>query len=377
MRTLSRTHRVGGLRVLALAGLVILAVPIGAQSASAGGVETAGTSLLGVSCWSAKGCVAVGDALATSADVTLAARWNGHSWTHLNTPNAAGAVLSQLNDVSCANAQHCVAVGLSNSLISIEYSNGGAWQLWQPPKPLIAILPALSCGGAGSCEVVGDRTNEHDEVVPVAEKWDGSSLTRQTSTETLGGELLSASCVSASRCMAVGSVTLDHPNALAKTLAEVLNGGSWQRLPTPNPGPAGPGKDDQLLGVSCATANSCMAVGQSDTTKGVHALAEAWNGHKWRVLKTPGSAFTLYGVSCPKVKICMAVGTRSSGTLAEKWNGKKWRVVKTPTLVGAFLNAVSCPKAKSCLAVGTRNNQKTLGETWNGKKWRAVKALKP
>jgi hypothetical protein len=363
--------------MVALAALILL-VSGGGGRARAGGVETAGTSLIGVSCWSTTGCIGVGDFLGGASDATLAGKWNGHSWTHLATPNAAGAVLSELNDVSCTSASHCVALGTSNFNVAVESWNGSSWKLWQPAVPPPVILTAISCGSSSACEAVGDRTNEKDAVVAGAEKWDGASLHLQTMPNVVGGELLSVSCQNAAHCMAVGDVTLSSSKATAETLAEEWSGGAWHRVSTPNPGAAGRAKDDQLLSVSCVTSNHCIAVGQQDNVNAVRALAEEWNGKTWRVLKTArGSSFTLFGVSCAKDKNCMAVGKRGSGTLAQAWNGKTWRVLKTPTSSGAFFNAVSCPKVASCLAVGTRNNHATLSEIWNGKKWRALKALKP
>ena len=116
---------------------------------------------------------------------------------------------------------HCVAMEPSNSLIAVETWNGTTWRLWQPPVPPPAILPAISCGSANGCEVVGDRTNEKDDVVSAAEKWDGSQLRPWSIPKVLGGELLAASCSNSSRCMAVGDVTAESPNELAGTVAEL------------------------------------------------------------------------------------------------------------------------------------------------------------
>jgi hypothetical protein len=43
--------------------------------------------------------------------MTLAALWNGISWSIVPTPNPSGATASYLSSVSCPTAQTCTAVG--------------------------------------------------------------------------------------------------------------------------------------------------------------------------------------------------------------------------------------------------------------------------
>ena len=54
MPHVQRKHRFVVLVVAALIGVVVLSVPVGSP-ARATGVQTAGTSLVGVSCWSPEG----------------------------------------------------------------------------------------------------------------------------------------------------------------------------------------------------------------------------------------------------------------------------------------------------------------------------------
>jgi hypothetical protein len=51
----------------------------------------------------------------------------------------------------------------------------------------------------------------------------------------------------------------------------------------PSPGSFG----DELRGVSCRTASSCLAVGDFTGTGNEFTLAEAWNGTSWTVIRTP------------------------------------------------------------------------------------------
>ncbi|MGI8682705.1 MAG: hypothetical protein ACR2JO_11380 [Mycobacteriales bacterium] len=161
------------------------------------------------------------------------------------------------------------------------------------------------------------------------------------------------------------------------TLAERWNGTSWTVQSTPNP--IG-GENVNLTGVSCASTTVCTAVGQYFGPHGRDlTLAERWNGGRWTIQPTPRPAGTrgielieLSGVSCPSTTACAAVGSYyDSGsdrvvTLAERWNGNGWTIESTPNPTGADvseLNGVSCasstpngwpwPSSAACTAVGS------------------------
>jgi hypothetical protein len=106
---------------------------------------------------------------------------------------------------------------------------------------------------------------------------------------------------------------------------------------------ANPGGTNQsfLDAVSCRTARAtttCMAVGSFISTKGiVLPLIERWNGERWAVSKGPvkkGAILSsLVGVSCVSPTSCVAVGSvrpsvkAATVPLAERWNGKAWKVL--------------------------------------------------
>jgi hypothetical protein len=109
------------------------------------------------------------------------------------------------------------------------------------------------------------------------------------------------------------------------------------------------------------------------------ALAERWNGRKWSIQPTPGSASAaLSSISCTSGAECIAVGSYAISiflpqiaTYAEEWNGAKWSVQTTPNRTGSllnFLSGVSCPAARTCFAVGdneTSNGYATLVERYS------------
>lgn len=123
-----------------------------------------------------------------------------------------------------------------------------------------------------------------------------------------------------------------------------------------------------LRGVSCTSSTACTAVGDYVGASTFVTLAEAWNGTKWAIKKTPNPPVTTIGsfltsVSCTSSTACTAVGYNTlippgSVTVAEAWNGTKWVIQPTPNPTGAqqtYMNGVSCTSAPLCTAVGYAN----------------------
>ncbi|HEX3617434.1 MAG TPA: Ig-like domain repeat protein [Solirubrobacteraceae bacterium] len=133
------------------------------------------------------------------------------------------------------------------------------------------------------------------------------------------GSLSSVSCVSG-KCMAVGSsLALISGDTTGQATAESNAGGGWALTPVANPG----GVDgDQLSGVSCAAAASCVSVGSQGGGfgQGSVPLAERWDGGDWETMSTPATGDDTFfnGVSCPTVNDCVAVGNQSGAGGAEQ-----------------------------------------------------------
>jgi hypothetical protein len=184
------------------------------------------------------------------------------------------------------------------------------------------------------------------------------------------GGLYSVSC-SATACVALGNYV--NPAGVQVPLVEQSNGGAWARQATPElPG------GGVLNGVSCA-ATSCIAVGYEINGSGEQViLAEQWNSTTgWTITPTPLPSLSissvLSGVSCPSANYCIAVGdyNLSSGatvTLAEQWNGQAWAVSTSMPALGGGLARVSCSAANACTAIG---NSGGLIERWDGTTWTA------
>ena len=335
--------------------------------------------LAGVACTSPTACIAAGgNRDGAGVAVTLAEAWDGTAWTVQSTPNPNGGdAWSDLPGVSCTSASACTAVGSYSSVnaperILAEGWNGAAWTIQAPPNPSgspSTSLSAVSCAGATTCIAVGDY---HDPatatLMTLAERWDGTAWTIQPTPNPAGSgasSLVGVSCASATSCVAVGS---SRVGAFGDTvpLAEHWDGAAWTIQPTPMPGGA---SRVVLSGVSCTSAAACTAVGQSG---GQWALVERWDGTAWTIQPTPnpigGTYSGLSGVSCPGATACTAVGTYAAGgspsTLAESWDGTAWAVQPTPVPAGSHdsaLSGVSCPTAGLCAAVG--RSRDSLGTT--------------
>src|SRR5262249_38965450 len=305
-------------------------------------------------------------------------------WSMVPSANPR-ARTGQLAGVSCSSSSSCTAVGgytkrFGRTVTLAERWNGTSWSAESTPNPERApssALNAVDCPSASVCVAVGNSFTHSGVEITLAERWNGTRWSIQpTPNPSSGGGVLSAvSGSSASACTAVAASN-------AGTFAERWNGTRWRIQATPSPSAGG----GALFGVACASAVSCTAVGASNPfTPNSKALAERWNGAKWVIQRIPnpaGAQFSeLAGVTCNMVASCVAGGDYVNGsgtdvTLAERWDGTNWVIQPTPNPSGSqfgFLASVSCTSPSACTAVGGYGNSSgtlvTLAERWNGTKW--------
>ena len=332
--------------------------------------------LAGVSCTSATRCTAVGDGSTGPHEKALAEVWNGARWAIARTPDLSSG-FTQLSSVSCPSASSCLATGLGVA----ERWNGAKWSLVKIGKPggTAADLTGVSCTRAGPCYAVGSNFVEGVQNL-VAEYWNGSRWQVQNAPLTTSNDssgLSSVSCTTATNCTAVGFYhdPVDGDRALAFDFEL-----QWQdQSPLPFNGVVSTG----LNAVSCASPQSCVAVGTFQTSTAFESFGESWNGGTWTSASTPKPKVSnLAAVSCPASSSCIAVGDIVTNgiplTLAEHWNGITWARQHTPNpakSARSFLAGVSCTSGSACTAVGFyadhAGHQFTLAERWNGRNWRA------
>ena len=137
--------------------------------------------------------------------------------------------------------------------------------------------------------------------------------------------------------------------------------------------------------MSCASAASCVAVGDATTlTSASAATAQHWNANAWSGAETPdpnANERTLYAVSCPAANSCFAVGSELTAArvhqmLIEHWDGASWSVMTTPKLPHteySTLHGVSCVSTTRCYAAGAGPNPNGLVLKWDGTSWNTMK----
>ena len=408
--------------VCVVVGCVTLALwlaSVGAAAASGWAIQPAPAvpsltsgQFSAVSCTPENACIAVGS-YTNKANVALplAERLNGTGWRILRTPRPAGAKGAALGGVSCAAGNACIAVGSYTNKAKVQVMlaerwSGSGWEILRIPRPAGAASTALSgvsCTSRNACIAVGSYYNSRAKVqVTLVERWDGArwrirrtpnpaGTVMQHPIGTQGASLSGVSCTSRTACIAVGSYVkpfnpLVQPRQAA--LVERWNGKLWKIQRTPSPAGASPLTNMSLSSVTCMSRTVCIAVGSYTDSVGTGvALAERFNGERWRIEDTPDPAgatsITLSGVSCSSRMACTTVGSFANPatievTFAEAWNGTSWRIQSTRNpLSGASrgaLNGVSCTSATACTAVGSHTNtsgtQTALAEGWDGTSWR-------
>ncbi|HEX9035087.1 MAG TPA: hypothetical protein VF834_24870, partial [Streptosporangiaceae bacterium] len=189
-----------------------------------------------------------------------------------------------LSGVSCPSAKACVAVGYFNKRLpagerplAIAW-NGTSWRL-RSAAGQNGELASLSCSRPSRCLAVGAVTSAGGlPTQPLAQLWNGQAWTLHWPVGTgLGtaGHLDGVSCSGLAACQATGGYSTS--GGRVRALAEIWNGASWRRVSAASPSPA----FSELYSIDCTSAVHCLAVGERATQL---PLAELWNGSRWRVL---------------------------------------------------------------------------------------------
>jgi hypothetical protein len=330
------------------------------------------SSLAGVSCPALASCLTVG----VSDQRVLAEGWNGTGWSLARAADPSGTLGASLNAVACASSTSCLAVGnfsryLGNMEALGEHWDGTAWSIAAPANPKGSTdfrLSAVSCSSATACTAVGGYRDSSLSFHALAERWDGTGWSAQSTVDASGAELNADSCATSTACIAVGGFNSGTSSCAGpnSALSERWDGTSWSMLQTPTPSGAACAS---LGSVSCISAAQCMAVGSySDSSGHTYTMAASWNGTNWSLQSTqnPGAQTSMLdAISCPASTLCVAVGyVDTYGSMAEIWNGASW-TAESVSGDCCPLTSVACPSTTSCIAVGELSN----AEVWDGSTW--------
>jgi len=286
---------------------------------------------------------------------------------------------------------------------------------WLPPPPPLPptvtgvplpsggtgpYLSSEACASTASCVAAGYTTDggvlEPMLVTGSGTAWQAIAVPLPGSG-SLGGELDSVACPSASACVAVGE---DDVSGEDQGLLVTGSGKSWQEAYAPLPGNSQTPPDAQLSAVACRSATFCVAVGSyvdsSDNTQG---LLLTGSGQNWTPFEAPlpadlpDVAVSLTSVTCPSASACVAAGQYTepgSGViqgLLLTGSGKAWTPAgfSLPANAAAGpavqLYAVACSSASACVATGSyedsSGNTQGLLVTGSVTSWKATEAPLP
>jgi hypothetical protein len=320
--------------------------------------------LSAVSCPTESFCAALGDGDFMGPGL-LGAQWNGSSW---NVHGVGVDVHSQgfsAGGVSCVTADACYAVAESSNADTNSFAfglvwNGHGWRKVGIPgelNPNSDVLDGISCSSTRFCMAVGQIGSRLYAVAWNGTKWRVVPVAKNRVQEFDG-----VSCTAANACTAVGA----SPGGGELGLVERWDGHSWRVQRTPVVGRA---RRIHLWSVSCTAGDACLAVGQyGDRAGSNHAFAERWDGRSWRRLTLPNSLHAkLFSVSCTANNACMAIGYARNGAVARSWNGARWTQQPLPTPPGqkSGLGSVSCATATYCMVVGGASSSDPLAISYS------------
>ena len=179
------------------------------------------TGLDGVSCSSASVCTAVGTNIYGGSNnvgaAMLSESWNGSHWSIQHPAPLAGPPCASnvgecaqtLQSVSCPSGSACIAVGfraVENDIATAERWSRSRWSPQTIPSPLVpatAEFDGVSCAAATACTAVGQYTDMNGNTAALAERWDGTVWSIQSTPTTLSGPLTAVSCPATTACIAI------------------------------------------------------------------------------------------------------------------------------------------------------------------------------
>lgn len=340
------------------------------------------SSLDAVDCVTATWCEAVGRyngfGTTTPGLGMFANLYNGR-WVTTKVPLPADANASpqvaRFSAISCPSAVSCVAIGgytnkSGQQVGLIETLGGGHWTASSVAFPVAGgtspylSLDGVSCGGAGSCVVVGGfQSSSVGYGVGLLLTLSGGVWTEQVVAApagTYGARLRSVSCTSPTWCVAVGEVPYSGA-AIIDTFAS----GQWtvQSIPVS-------GLQD-LSSVSCPAQGSCTAVGGTVGELSPTAVEALVNGVWTASTVTPPAGANEsqdlnQKVACAAGNICASYAAYATSLNVQRTmltiigNGHS-SAVTAPlppdardggATASPVFSDVSCPAAGTCTMVG-------------------------
>jgi hypothetical protein len=266
-------------------------------------------TLQGVDAVSATDVWAVGDHRSgLSRYDTLAAHWNGTTWTPESTPDGNSAGMNHLYGVATAGS----TVWAVGTYVDPSSSTNRR-----------KLILQRAAGGW------------HVSAAPTVARYESLAAVDATGTADV---------------WAVGSATSDIQSAPLAPLALHWNGSGWAPMTVPAP------TGTALTGVDARTPTDVWAVGSSSDATGTQPYAAHFDGTAWRRVTTPALAGggSLADVVALSSSTVVAVGRSDGAPLVLRWNGASWTRETTPAASNPFLTGAAAAGPSSVWAVGYR-----------------------
>jgi hypothetical protein len=223
-----------------------------------------------VACTATSTCWAVGTAYASGKPRVALETWNGTSWNASTLPTPGGSTVVQSMSIACPSTG-CLVTGdfeAGNTMLrpfAIRY-DGTQWAYVAVPLPSNSTnsqLAAIACTSTTACTAVGSYATKASATLdlPLAESWDGATWTIhpiELPSGAAGAALRGISCLGTS-CHAVGLIQSSSETPQPSIpLAESWNGSTWSQQTTAT---LNQGYTAELDAVSCTAAATCEAAG--------------------------------------------------------------------------------------------------------------------
>jgi hypothetical protein len=332
--------------------------------------------LAGVSCTAVSECEAVGwNVSPTGLDQPFVSALSSGGWTSESLP-VLGADSSRLRDVSCASPSFCLAVGgfitegpatVPNGFLLESLSDGRWTAKHMSLGGFFGSLSSVACPAVRWCVAVGADVVGTYRVTLTGKTWSLTNISPKDSWPD--GPSPQVACSAVGRCVIVEvSVVRGH----ARVVVETLSGGRWRISPLG----LGAYAEQAVSGVSCVSATRCVAVGELAHDGG--AVIDEYSPAGWtvhRVLLGPGySHVVLHGVSCWGSNSCASIGTYVSGASTYAFevsiSPDGIRISAVPAVAGDevagdhaledAVSSISCRPLGACVVVGTASTSLTV-----------------
>jgi photosystem II stability/assembly factor-like uncharacterized protein len=268
----------------------------------------------------------------------------GLTWRKRVVPANVGNVQS----VACATSSRCIATALrgplgpkSKGVFLVTRDAGSSWTVVTLRG---AFFVDIACPTGLNCFAVGNNATVTAGIIVATTdgglRWHAQRLPAGIT------ELNAISCISASRCFALGLAGVG--SSFRSVVLTTADGGrNWTQHAVAK-------GIDGLAAISCPSASRCFATGYNRSGTSAVIYASADGGLRWTAQTAPKGITGLAGVACATPSKCAAVGTTTSSgraIVATTDGGATWARDAVPTGYGSQ-TAISCTATGRCLAVG-------------------------